>query len=241
MGPELARGNASTAPRSACRRQPRPRRKLTGWRARRRHIACSATRGRHSHRRRSVTRSIAVTANPLPRMRRPQRPSRSTSSAGPRRRRGTRTIHASLGLLAGSRLYKRSCLVVLRTSKISARDPPSHWWPGRGHGCRRGYLTICTARGFRMPASRAEFGLHDCRLRLLSLLQICTLACGTEPRLRRRESCWNKPAGTSARVPKSLSFPRSSHSPSEDGKGVVRSTRRRAAGLCCGRSQGPSW
>jgi hypothetical protein len=26
--------------------------------------------------------------------------------------------------------YKRSHLVALRTTKISASDPPSHWWPG---------------------------------------------------------------------------------------------------------------
>jgi hypothetical protein len=26
--------------------------------------------------------------------------------------------------------HKRSCLVALRTSKISASDPPSTWWPG---------------------------------------------------------------------------------------------------------------
>jgi len=26
--------------------------------------------------------------------------------------------------------YKRSHLVALRTTKISARDPPSTWWPG---------------------------------------------------------------------------------------------------------------
>jgi hypothetical protein len=26
--------------------------------------------------------------------------------------------------------YKRSCLVALRTTKISASDPPSTWWPG---------------------------------------------------------------------------------------------------------------
>jgi len=26
--------------------------------------------------------------------------------------------------------YKRSCLVALRTAKISASDPPSTWWPG---------------------------------------------------------------------------------------------------------------
>ena len=26
--------------------------------------------------------------------------------------------------------FKRSHLVALRTTKISASDPPSHWWPG---------------------------------------------------------------------------------------------------------------
>jgi hypothetical protein len=26
--------------------------------------------------------------------------------------------------------YKRSRLVALRRTKISASDPPSHWWPG---------------------------------------------------------------------------------------------------------------
>lgn len=26
--------------------------------------------------------------------------------------------------------YKRSCLVALRQTKISAADPPSVWWPG---------------------------------------------------------------------------------------------------------------
>jgi hypothetical protein len=26
--------------------------------------------------------------------------------------------------------YKRSCLVALRQTKISASDPPSKWWPG---------------------------------------------------------------------------------------------------------------
>jgi hypothetical protein len=26
--------------------------------------------------------------------------------------------------------YKRSCLVALRATKISASDPPSTWWPG---------------------------------------------------------------------------------------------------------------
>jgi hypothetical protein len=26
--------------------------------------------------------------------------------------------------------YKRSHLIALRTTKISASDPPSHWWPG---------------------------------------------------------------------------------------------------------------
>jgi hypothetical protein len=26
--------------------------------------------------------------------------------------------------------HKRSHLVALRTTKISATDPPSHWWPG---------------------------------------------------------------------------------------------------------------
>ena len=26
--------------------------------------------------------------------------------------------------------YKRSRLVALRANKISASDPPSHWWPG---------------------------------------------------------------------------------------------------------------
>jgi hypothetical protein len=26
--------------------------------------------------------------------------------------------------------YKRSRLIALRTTKISASDPPSHWWPG---------------------------------------------------------------------------------------------------------------
>jgi hypothetical protein len=26
--------------------------------------------------------------------------------------------------------YKRTCLVALRTTKISASDPPSTWWPG---------------------------------------------------------------------------------------------------------------
>lgn len=26
--------------------------------------------------------------------------------------------------------YKRSCLVALRQTKISATDPPSVWWPG---------------------------------------------------------------------------------------------------------------
>jgi hypothetical protein len=33
--------------------------------------------------------------------------------------------------LTGARYaYKRSHLVALRTSKISATDPPSTWWPG---------------------------------------------------------------------------------------------------------------
>jgi hypothetical protein len=26
--------------------------------------------------------------------------------------------------------YKRSHLVALRATKITASDPPSHWWPG---------------------------------------------------------------------------------------------------------------
>jgi len=34
--------------------------------------------------------------------------------------------------------YKRSHLVALRTTKISAIDPPSHWWPGRGESGQRG-------------------------------------------------------------------------------------------------------
>ena len=42
-----------------------------------------------------------------------------------------RTVHALQGLLAGPRLpYKRSHLVALRSTKITASDPLSTWWPG---------------------------------------------------------------------------------------------------------------
>jgi hypothetical protein len=43
----------------------------------------------------------------------------------------TGALYALQGLLAGSGLpYKRSHLVALRPTKISASEPRSTWWPG---------------------------------------------------------------------------------------------------------------
>ena len=53
------------------------------------------------------------------------------------------TLYALPGLLAGrGHPYKRSHLVALRPTKISASDPPSTWWPGERYGVRSGPFTI---------------------------------------------------------------------------------------------------
>ena len=57
--------------------------------------------------------------------------------------------------------YKRSHLVALRTTKISASDPPSTWWPGervaadeRDRQLRRPYLSSTRAKAAMSSASQ---------------------------------------------------------------------------------------
>ena len=127
----------STAHRSGRRQSGRRRRarRPTGWPARRGTSACSAFRDRRSHRPRWATRSTpglaisksnawaATRIRPLP-----------STSCGDRRQRQSMNWSATCGASIARGFkgepYKRSHLVALRSTKITASDPPSTWWPG---------------------------------------------------------------------------------------------------------------
>ena len=117
---------------------PLPARKPTGLPAKRGTSACSAIAARRNHRRRSAMPSMPHTFISKSAARLRHAPDRRA------RHRATAKVHAIHELERYMRCkdcsqvrgypFKRSHLIALRATKVSASDPPSTWWPGIGDG-----------------------------------------------------------------------------------------------------------